>query len=80
MGFITGRFRLTIQAARGGFTRRVAGPLYSVFEAMTIFPRTSLFCAHLWAATSATPPTPIIITFFLQVLKKWRNAGDARSY
>ncbi len=35
-----------------------------VREAMWMSPSTSLFCAHLCATTCATPPAPIMSTFF----------------
>src|SRR3989344_985562 len=33
-------------------------------DAIAIRPRSSLCCAHLWATTLATPPAPMIRTFF----------------
>jgi hypothetical protein len=38
-----------------------------VREAMWMSPSTSLFWAHLWATTWATPPAPIMSTFFFMM-------------
>ena len=38
-----------------------------VREAMLMSPSTSLFWAHLWATTWATPPAPMMRTFFFMM-------------
>ena len=45
----------------------IASHLDTVREAMQMSPSTSLCIAALWAATWATPPAPMINTFFFIV-------------